>query len=72
MHTVHRVHTSNNIYIYIYIYKMHELCVLLNVSPTDCVFFHKLNANFVCHPVATGELMSTCPLVLCPLVAMGG
>jgi hypothetical protein len=50
---------------------MHELCVLLNVSPTCYVFFDKLNADCVFYPTVMGELMSAHQSLLWLLVVMG-
>jgi hypothetical protein len=50
---------------------MHELCVLLNVSPTCCVFFDKLNADCGFYPTVMGELMSARQSLLWPLVVRG-
>jgi hypothetical protein len=54
---------------------MYGLCVLLNVSlanyvffqklNADCVFFQKLNADCVFYPIVMGELMSVCLSLLC-------
>jgi hypothetical protein len=37
---------------------------------SDCVFFYKLNSDYVFYPAVTGELMSVSPLLLWTRVAM--
>jgi hypothetical protein len=44
-------------------------CILYFIS--DCVFFYKLNTNYIFYPAVMGELTSAHPLLLWTQVAMG-
>jgi hypothetical protein len=58
---------------FVYIcYYVNELCLLLNVSPPNCVFFHKLNADCVFYPAVTGQLTSARSSLMWLLVATPG